>query len=194
MNAARSDSPGVPWSHEHPGRPLRVTALHDGLTSSVYVHEALGAISLAVNPRRHLESDVWSFDMLTRLDVRHASVTHGAAADIIIVAGQASTSLPSHIKSWITTCLQENRKGPPIMVVLYEERDQDADGLPPLHRDLGALTKSWKTPLLSHRALDERLDSGLILDRSKPGSPAEDDLNLDNLVSGPFCGHWGINE
>lgn len=173
---------------------LKVIAVYDGFTSAVYAHEAVGSLAMAIRPFAHLVNNVWSFDMLARLDLRHSTIRVAAEADVIIIAAEAARALPAHVETWLVRSLQENARGSPLIVVIDQEESGHEEESPPLCEHLTTIAGHWGTPLLRNGEFDSRLERGLateLTDRTDHGGATAD---LNRLLSAHPAGYWGINE
>lgn len=174
---------------------LHVVGIYDRFVTAVYAQEAAGSLGIAVRPFMHVESSVWSFDMLARLDLRHPSIRAASGADVIIVAADPASPLPLHVKTWLTRSLQENVRGAPLIAVIHEEMvGGSADATLPLYVDLGRIARQWGTPLLRNGEFDARLESGLAEELTARREQNGYGIELDGLLSLHTAGRWGINE
>lgn len=194
MQAHEIARPNRISANSQAGDTLHVVALHDGLISCVYAQEALAALALAVRPEMKMINSVWSFDMLTRLDMRHASHDKCAEADILLIAATAAAPLPAHVKSWINASLRDSHKGAPTLIALYEEDFEQIGLVAPLRSDLAAIAAQWRTPLLCNAELDSRLEQGLMAEFTGGRAPVKSHFNLSHLLANSEAGRWGINE
>jgi hypothetical protein len=174
---------------------LNVVALYDGFMTAVYAHEAVGSLTMAVRPHANVDSRLWSFDMLTRLEARHPSIRVASEADVIIIAADASTPLPHHVLSWLARSVQENGKGAPVIVAIHHEEAGMEQTMAPLLTDLRTITGRWNAPLLCNGDFDKFLEQDVPSNLADGGR-----AGLSAIESGiPFpaqhqAGRWGINE
>jgi hypothetical protein len=173
---------------------IRIVALYDSMGDVAYAHEAIGSIAIAGHPEIKVASLLWSFDMLTRLDIRHASIHSAVEADVFIIAAPASSPLPVHVSSWLDSVLQERRRGAPVIVAIYEEDHRQAYELPALRRDLLAFAARWRAPLLCNRELYTRLEGKLQTRVIDAGERHTVGFDPDTLLMKSGRAHWGINE
>ena len=173
---------------------IRIVALYDSKAAASCVHEAIESIASAGHTGTKVESFLWSFDMLTRLDIRHASIHSAVEADVFIVAGEASSSLPVQVSSWFETALRDHRRGAPVIVLIYEEEDQQSCPLPALRRDLASLAARWRAPLLCQREMHSRLERELRQQVSDPIERMGAGADVDAVATKSEHTHWGINE
>ena len=174
---------------------LNVVALYDGFMTAVYAHEAVGSLTMAVRPHANVASRVWSFDMLTRLDVRHPSIRVASEADVIIVAADASAPLPHHVLSWLARSVQENGKGAPVIVAIHQEEPGTEQTIQPLLVDLRTITDRWNAPLLCNGEFDRFLDEGVTTCLANGGRASLSVIESGIPIPAPHpAGRWGINE
>lgn len=168
---------------------LNVVAVYDSVDAAARANAAVRSMVMAVRGQRHVESRLWSFDMLARLDLRHASAWTAAEADVILVAASALSPLPQHVVSWLVECMGDTQKGAPLIVAIYDNEGRKASAVSPLGRELLELARRWKAPVLCSREL-HALFSG---DPLPPGF-AELDVDHEEVFANNGNPHWGINE
>jgi hypothetical protein len=174
---------------------LNVVALHDGFMTAVYAHEAVGSLTMAARPHVNVASRAWSFDMLTRLDVRHPSIRMASEADVIIIAADACAPLPHHVMSWLARSMQENGKGAPVIVAIHQEEPEMELTGPPLLTDLHTITDRWNVPLLCNGDFDKFLEQDV--PTSHPDGERANVSAIESAIPFPAphqAGRWGINE
>lgn len=169
---------------------LNVVALYDSVDSAARANAAVRSMVMALRGQRHVESRLWSFDMLARLDLRHASAWTAAEADVLLVAASALSPLPQHVASWLFDCLGDNEKGAPLIVAIYDNDGRKATSVPPLRRELLNLARRWKAPVLCSREL-HALFAG---DSRPPGFADLDAIDHEEVFANNGNPHWGINE
>lgn len=195
MEAMPSSQPNRIFVHDQGGNPLNVVALRDDLFDCIHAKGAVESLTSAAGGEVPVETWMWSFDMLTRLDLRHASLAKGREADVLIIAADASRPIPAYVKSWMTACLREHRKGAPVMVGLYEEFFDHRDSLSALHSDLVSFAAQWRAPLLCNREWDDQLQRASVRELFGHLTPkAQQDFALQSLLAVPSAGRWGLNE
>lgn len=194
MNPSQFITPGVTLEPLHDGKTLQVAALYEELSAFVQIHEVLSSLALAVHPQMCVVGNLWSFDSLTRLELRHARGRIAAEADVILVAGHASCTLPVHVKSWIMACLRANCRGSPVLVALYEEIHERRPCIPALREDLLTIAAQWRIPLLCNGEFDARQGNDFMKDLPGRGKTTTSVFQLNKLLSTPASRRWGIND
>ena len=177
------------------GVTLRVVSIHDGFTGAVYAQVAAESISEAVGQGTGVQWKALSFDMLSRLDLRHDSIHEASHADVIIVSTFACGSLPTHVRSWVTACLQRSEYGLPVIVALHPELSFESEKVHPLCEFLSKATAVWQTDLLCNRDFDGQLENGLaakLLERRKNRDGRAGCMYSAVKAESSFG--WGINE
>jgi hypothetical protein len=173
MNHAASSRAAAPACQPLGIVPFRVVGLYDALASAAFAHEAISAMSSAIGTQTRIDSSIWSFDMLTRLDSRHASLRCASAADVIIVAARPSLPLPPSVTSWLTQSLRDNVHGTPVIIALYEEEPDPSAAAPKLPAELGAIAASWQAPLLCNAEFSGRFEFETLPQKGNPGPQGE---------------------
>ena len=177
------------------GVKLRVVSIHDGLTGAVYAQFAAESISEAVGPGNGVQWKAWSFDMLSRLDLRHDSLHQASHADVIIVSSFTCSLVPAHVRSWLTTCLQRSEYGLPVIVALNPDITPGSEKAHPPCEFLREAASVWQTDLLHNREFDGQLEDGLaakLLERRKNRDGRAGCLY--SAVTDESSFGWGINE
>ena len=181
-----------PFSYSPRSHTIKVAAIYDGLMSFVYAHEAFGSLGLAAAPHARIESNVWSFDNLIRLDLRHASLRIAAEAELILVAAGPESALPRHVQDWLKEVLREDREHTPVIVALHERMANVAGQLPLFLRQLKVLAAGWRAPVLTSGEFD-----GWLRNEFAAGCAGEAESGADEKVTSPpslLADRWGINE
>ena len=176
------------------GTTLSVVAVYDGITDAVGVHAAIGALTMSAGPDVNVRCITWSFDMLTRLDVRHVSIREAAQADVLIVSASGTDPLLAHVTAWVTTCLRENGRGAPLLAALHLEAPGLAESSSPLCEFLSRTAALWQTEFLCNEDFAARLDQGLALQLLERRN-RRFELDPDDAGHPELAGfRWGIND
>ncbi len=141
--------------------PLHVAALYDGFTSSVYAHQAIESLAMALLPVSPIEPFMWSFAGLVSPDIRSASLLNASETDVIVVSASGTAPLPNHVKSWFSICFQECAPKRPLIVAIHQYDLDTPDTTLPLCLDLAEIASQWQTQVLCNNEFDARLDDGL---------------------------------
>jgi hypothetical protein len=194
MNPSQFISPGMSPTPVHASKTLQVAALYEELPAFVRTHEVLKSLALVIHPKMCVLGNLWSFDSLTRLDLRHARGRVASEADVILVASSAASPLPTHVKSWITATLRANDKGAPVLVALYEEVRARKTAIPALREDLLTIAAQWRIPLLCNGDFDARLENDFMQSLTGREKTTASVFQLNKLLSTPNTKRWGIND
>lgn len=178
-----------------PPKTLRVMALYDDLKAQENAHAALEALMKACGSRVQIESRAWNFNMLTRLDLRHASARIASSADLMIVAAQPSAALPAHVKSWMTTCLRQHSNTLPALMAADEECFRKPSGnQSALICELLAIAATWSTRLLCNQEFNEKMEPHWMNSLAPPESGRELQSTVQDSLSVRCRTRGGINE
>jgi hypothetical protein len=158
MNQATSTRPEWISEVHHPLEPLRIVTLYDTHLSLLHAERMVAALTEAAGSPQRIKHASWNFNMLTRLDVRHASAAVAAETDILVVAADASALVPQHVKSWIEEALRNNTKGPPLVIGLYGSSPHGAKALSAFHSDLLSAARYWNIPPLFNSDFDSQIE------------------------------------
>jgi hypothetical protein len=174
---------------------LRVISLHDGCMGAEHACEAAKAIALAGGSRTAVQCMSWGFDMLSRLDLRHASIREASQVDVLIASTFACEPLPDHVRSWVTACLRTNGRGMPVIVALHHEQPARSQSRSSLCEFLSSIAARRQSDFLCNEAFDLRLGQGLVsqlVERRRRLDGREADVHPAGAAE---CGaRWGINE
>lgn len=137
-------------------RTLRVAALYDSLPAEVRVHAVIEALARRHGSQVRIECRAWNFDMLTRLDLRHASARAASGSHMMIVAAQATEMLPEHVKSWMTICMRQHSSRLPVLVAADAEISRRPGNPSALNHELMSIASMWRTRLRFSREFAKR--------------------------------------
>jgi hypothetical protein len=169
-----------------------MVGLCDTMASAAYAHEAIGALSIACRLHLRVESAIWSFDTLTRLDIRHASLRRATQAHALVVAANAALPLPSHVSSWLLDSLRQRDDTAPVIVALFEEDTAARSGGSKLLADLRGIASRWRAPVLCNSEFHDSLDSMVMAQIHSRNLQPSKPTNDVRLPAG--CWRGGINE
>jgi hypothetical protein len=194
MNAFSATAPVALPPRQTAFDPLRVVVLYDGLDAAYRAHDVVTGLTMALRGQRRVDSSLWSFDMLARLDIRHASVRGAADADVLVVVAAANEPLPNHVMTWLMACVRENEKGVPLLGASYEDDPRHAYAVPALRRDLQAIAQRWKMLLMRECELTARLRQQMLPKLPPRNRSPRNREELEALLSNTQRRGWGIND
>lgn len=174
--------------------PMRVAILYDQWPSLAKAENAVASLAKAAGSKSRIQHTSWTFNMLTRLDVRHASAAIATETDILMVAAAASVPLPLHVKTWLSECLRDNAKGKPLVVGLYDPCHGLSHLELPFSADLLCTAGHWDLCLLFNSEFDSQYEWSRWAHLSHCQRPRDSRFNSETLQHVHNIGRWGINE
>lgn len=136
---------------------LNLVALYDGLMGGIRLREALEWLNHSHGHLMRVSQRSWSFDALTRLDVRAAAVHEAADADVLVIAADGERRLPAQVAQWIDRCFRENGRSPAVLVALHDDGFSDEGTGSTLTGELRQISYRWGMEFVRNEEFDERL-------------------------------------
>ena len=139
---------------------LHVAAIYHNFAAGIRVRETLDLLVRSLAPMKVI-SKAWSFDMLTRLDVRAAAVREVEKADLLMIAGDGER-MPEQIKHWLERCMSENYSRPTALVALHDDDLYYDEAALPLSCELRQTANRWNLNFISNTQFDDWLNSDYV--------------------------------